>query len=179
MLAQVGSTYTDPLSNVTTSRPDWYGLGQTSQTTDALGNVTTYDLNANALATVTIDPMNRITQAAYDSKGNVTQITNPDGSTITYGTYNSFAEPSSMTDELSRITTYTYDANGNRTVVEDPMDYVTTYVYSATQPGMLTSQTAPRRPGTRATRSPATSTTPYDRLTTITDADTRRHREGI
>ena len=110
LLAQVGSTDTDPLSNVTTSRPDWYGLGQTSQMTDALGNVTTYDLNSNGLATVTIDPLNRITQDAYDSKGNVTEIMNPDGTTVTYGTYNSFAEPSSMTDELGKITTYTYDS---------------------------------------------------------------------
>ena len=120
LLAQVGSTSTDPLSNVTTSRPDWYGLGQTSQATDALSNVTTYDLNANALATVTIDPLNRITQAAYDSKGNVTKITYPDLNTTLYGTYNSFAEPATMTDELGRVTTYTYDSHGNRTVVEDP-----------------------------------------------------------
>ncbi len=27
LLAQVGSTYTDPLGNVTTSRPDWCGHG--------------------------------------------------------------------------------------------------------------------------------------------------------
>ena len=78
-------------------------MGLTSQTTDALGNVTTDDRNANGLATITIDPLNRITQDAYDSKGNVTKITNPDGTTVTYGTYNSFAEPASMTDELGRI----------------------------------------------------------------------------
>ena len=64
-----------------------------------------------------------------------------------------------MTDELGRTTTYTYDSHGNMTVVEDPMDYVTTYTYSATQPGMLTAQTAPPRSGIRATRSSATSTT--------------------
>ncbi len=171
LLAQVGSTYTDPLDNVTTNRPDWYGLGQTSQMTDALGNVTTYDLNSNGLATVTIDPMNRITQAAYDSKGNVTEITNPDGSTVTYGTYNSFAEPSSMTDELGRITTYTYDAHGNLTVKEDPMEYVTTYTYSATQPGMLISQTAPAPVGDSSYTLTSYQYDSYDRLTTITNAD--------
>ena len=48
--------------------------------------------------------MNRISQYAYDTHGNVTQITDPDLSTVTYGTYNSFAEPSSMTDQLSRTT---------------------------------------------------------------------------
>ena len=30
--------------------------------------------------------MNRITQYAYDSKGNVTKVIYPDGSTTTYGT---------------------------------------------------------------------------------------------
>ncbi len=115
--------------------------------------------------------MNRITQAAYDSKGNVTKITNPDGSTITYGTYNSFAEPSSMTDELGRITTYTYDSHGNRTVVEDPMDYVTTYTYSATQPGMLTSQTAPAPAGNSSYTLVSYQYDSDDRQTTITNAD--------
>jgi hypothetical protein len=41
--------------------------------------------------------MNRITQDAYDSHGNVTEIIYPDLSTTVYGTYNSFAEPSSVT----------------------------------------------------------------------------------
>ena len=122
--------------------------------------MTTADRDANGLATITIDPMNRITQDAYDSKGNVTKVVNPDGSTVTYGTYNSFAEPASMTDELGRITTYTYDSHGNMTVVEDPATNVTTYTYSATQPGMLTARRPPRRRAIRATRSTATSTIP-------------------
>ena len=49
--------------------------------------------------------MNRITQDAYDSNGNVTKITYPDGTTTVYGTYNSFAEPASVTDQLGRTTT--------------------------------------------------------------------------
>ena len=65
---------------------------------NALGDVTTADSDANGLATITIDPMNRITQDAYDADGNVTRVINPDGSTVTYGTYNSFAEPASMTN---------------------------------------------------------------------------------
>ena len=159
LLAEVGSIYTDPLNNKTTDSPDWRGMGLTDQETDALGDVSTTDRDVNGLATITIDPLNRITQAAHDSHGNVTKETYPDLSTTTYGTYNSFAEPASVTDQLGRITTFTYDSHGNRTVVEDPMDYVTTYTFSATQPGMLTAQTAPRRSATRATRCSATSTT--------------------
>ena len=52
LLAEVGSTYTDPLSNVTTDSPDWRGMGLTNQQTDALGNVNTIDRDANGLATI-------------------------------------------------------------------------------------------------------------------------------
>ena len=83
------------------------GMGLTVEDTDALGDVTTYDRNANGLPTITIDPLNRVTQDAFDGKGNVTKIIYPDGSTTTYGTYNDCAEPSSMTDQLGRTTTYT------------------------------------------------------------------------
>ena len=31
LLAEVGSTYTDPLSNVTTDEPDWRGMGLTNE----------------------------------------------------------------------------------------------------------------------------------------------------
>ena len=44
------------------------------------------DRDANGLATITVDPMNRITQDAYDGDGNVTKITYPDGTTTAYGT---------------------------------------------------------------------------------------------
>ena len=171
LLAQVGSTYTDPLSNTTTYRPDWRGMGYTDQTVDAMGNIATQDRDSNGLATITVDPMNRITQDAYDSKGNVTKTTYPDLSTTTYGTYNSFAEPSTMTDQLGRITSYTYDSHGNLTVVEDPMDYVTTSTYSSTQPGMLTSQTAPAPAGQSSYTLYSYQYDSEDRQTTITDAD--------
>ncbi len=171
LLAEVGSTYTDPLGDVTTLRPDWRGMGLPDQTVDALSNVSTYDRDANGLATIVIDPMNRITQYAYDSNGNVTEEMYPDLSTTTYGTYNSFAEPSSMTDQLGRITTYTYDSHGNMTVLEDPMEYVTTYTYSGSQPGMLTAQTAPALVGHSSYTLFSYQHDSYDRLTTITNAD--------
>ncbi len=114
LLAEVGSTYTDPLGDVTTLRPDWCGMGLTDQSVNALSNVSTYDRDSDGLVTIAIDPMNQISQYAYDTHGNVTQITYPDLSTVSYGTYNSFAEPSSMTDQLSRTTTYTYDGQGRR-----------------------------------------------------------------
>ena len=38
--------------------------------------------------------------------GNVTKEIYPDLSTTIYGTYNSFAEPASVTDQMGRTTTY-------------------------------------------------------------------------
>ena len=61
LLAESASNYTDPNTNLTQLRPDWYGLGTTGQTTDALGDVTTYDVNSNGLPTISIDRLNRIT----------------------------------------------------------------------------------------------------------------------
>ena len=88
-----------------------------------------------------------------------------------YGTYNSFAEPASMTDQLGRITTYTYDAHGNKTVTEDPLTEVVTYTYSATQPGMLTAQTAPAPAGHSSYTLVSYQYDAQDRQTTITNAD--------
>jgi RHS repeat-associated protein len=171
LLAEAATVYTNPLSNVTNYRPDWRGMGLTNQTTDALGNVATVDRDANGLATITIDRLNRVTQDAFDTKGNVTKETYADLSTVQFGTYNSFAEPASMTDQLSRTTYYTYDSNGNRTVVQDALNNVATYTYSSTQPGMLVSQTAPKPSGGSSYTLWAYAYDSKDRLTTITDAD--------
>ena len=133
--------------------------------------MTTDDRDANGLATITIDPMNRITQDAYDSKGNVTKVTNPDGSTVTYGTYNSFAEPASMTDELGRITTYTYDSHGNRTVVEDPTDERDDLHVLLDAAGHADQPDGPRAGGQSSYTLYSYQYDSDDRQTTITDAD--------
>jgi RHS repeat-associated protein len=171
LLAEAATVYTNALSNATSYRPDWRGMGLTNQTTDALGKVATVDRDANGLATITVDRLNRITQDAYDSKGNVTKETYADLSTVQYGTYNSFAEPASMTDQLSRTTSYTYDSHGNRTIVQDPLNNVATYTYSSTQPGMLISQTALKPSGGSSYTLWSYAYDTKDRLTTITDAD--------
>ena len=69
LLAESAAKYTDPNSNLNLMRPDWYGLGTTGETTDALGDVTTYDVNSNGLATISIDRINRISQFTFDSLG--------------------------------------------------------------------------------------------------------------
>jgi YD repeat-containing protein len=131
LLAASAAKYTDPNGNVTALRPDWYGLGMTGVTVDALGDVSTNDLNSNGLTAVAIDPLNRITTYTYNSLGNMTGLTNPDGTTEEY-TYNNFSEPLTATNENNGVTSYTYDSHGNNTVIEDPLLALTTMTYTAT-----------------------------------------------
>ena len=130
LFAAAAASYTDPNGNTTSILPDWYGLGTAGVTVDALGDVDTNDVNANGLVINSIDPLNRIDQYTYDSHGNVTAHTFPDGTSETYGTYNSFAEPASFTNAAVDTTYYTYDSNGNLTVTKDPMTYLTTMTYT-------------------------------------------------
>jgi RHS repeat-associated protein len=128
LLAASAASFTDPNSHTSTLRPDWYGLGETATSVDALGDVATNDLDSNGLATVSIDPLNRITQAAYDASGNITKATHPDGTADQY-TYNGFAEVLVHTDPMSRVTTFTYNGNGDNTVIQDPLGDRTTMTY--------------------------------------------------
>ena len=107
LLAAAGSTFTDANSNVTTIRPDWWGLGTTGQLTDALGDTDTFDYNSNGLPTIVVDNLNRITQFTYNSQGNVTEEIYPDATDETL-TYNSDSEV--LTDENAdgNTTTFTY-----------------------------------------------------------------------
>ncbi len=65
LLAVAAASYTDPNAHTTTLRSDWYGLGQTAEAVDALGDVATTDINAKGMATVAIDPLNQISQFSY------------------------------------------------------------------------------------------------------------------
>lgn len=159
LLAEAQASYTDPLNNTFTMRPDWRGMGLLNQATDQSGNTATYNRTVNGLATVTIDRLARISQDAYDSSGNVTQHTYPDGNTEKY-TYNSFAEPLTHTDPNNHTTTYTYDGQGNLTVVKDALNNLTTMTYTGN--GRLATMKDPR-----------SNTTSFaydsqDRLTTVT-----------
>ena len=109
LLAAAGSTFTDANSNVTTIRPDWWGLGTAGQLTDALGDTETFDYNSNGLPTIVIDNLNRITQFTYNSQGNITEEIYPDGTDEKF-TFNSDSEV--LTDENADgdTTSYTYNA---------------------------------------------------------------------
>jgi len=131
-LAEARGSHTDPNGHTTDLRSDWRGMGLTDQATDPDGNVATWDRDANGLATVAVDRVNRVTLSAYDAKGNVTQVTRPDLKSDLYGTYNGFAEPASHTDPNGHTATYTYDGNGNLTAVQDALNNLTTMTYTPT-----------------------------------------------
>jgi RHS repeat-associated protein len=131
LLAQAGSTFTTPNGNTSNLQPDWLGLGQTGVVIDALGDVNTFDLNPNGLATVAIDGLNRISQFAYDSQGNTVTIINADLTEEQY-TFNSDAEPLTYSDENGNVTSYGYDTHGNLTSVEDALGDLTMMTYTAT-----------------------------------------------
>lgn len=130
LLAEARATHTDPRGNSSDVRLDWRGLGRPNQFTDPAGNVATADVDANGLATAVIDRINRISRYQYDSKGNVTKQTLPDGNYQDL-TYNGFSQVTSIRNERGKFTTLTYDAEGNLTEVRDPLNNRTTYTYTA------------------------------------------------
>ncbi len=117
----------DELNQTTRFTTDRFG--KLKSFTDAAGKVTTYQRDADGLVTqmTTPDPDGAgpltalTTQYEYDSRGNRTKITLPDGSTQTWTYDAAFSQPTSFTDELGRQTTYVVSAtNGNTTSTTQP-----------------------------------------------------------
>ena len=66
----------------------------------------------------------------YDTKGNITQITDEAGKIWKY-TFNTRGQVLTVTNPLLGVTTYTYDANGNLATSQEPDQGATTYTYDA------------------------------------------------
>ncbi len=151
---------TDALGDVTQWQLD--AQGWPTQETAPNGGVTTWARNASGYVTATTGPLGRTTTFALDGAGYVTQQTNPDGTTKGYQYQASFHALISATDERGQTTTYAYDSQGHRTSTTDALGDRTTSTYLAN--GLLQSVTDPR--GNRTTYA-------YDtlrRLTAVTDA---------
>ena len=92
-----------------------------STVTDALGNATTYQVDANGRLTAVIAPsvdgVAPTTHYSYDANGHLLAMTDPRGA----------------------VTTYAYDAQGNLLSVQDPTGHVVGNTYDAND--QLTSQT--------------------------------------
>jgi RHS repeat-associated protein len=129
------TAHLDASTPVTTSYT-YNGFGEPLTVTDPLGNVATntYDTNGNLLTVTTPAPAAgvaaSVTQFAYDSKGQITQITDPLNHVTTLAYYPS-GLIHTITDAQNNITSYEYDLRGNRTAVVDALQNRTTFTYDA------------------------------------------------
>ena len=137
------------------------GNGNPAWTTDALGNIASYQYNSSnelltknaqvnptTLATTTYtynsfgepltvqDALGKTTTNTYDSHGNLTSVTTPVpasgvSASVTSFAYNSLGELTSITDPLSNVTTITYNSVGLIATITDAQSNVTTYAYDS------------------------------------------------
>jgi YD repeat-containing protein len=99
--------------------------------TDAQNNTTSYQYDARGDRTAVIDPINGTshpTTFTYDLMNQLTGITYPDGSSVSFGC-DSRGRRTSVTDQNGKITTYAYDDADRLISVTDPANNLTTYNY--------------------------------------------------
>src|SRR5262249_49802386 len=65
------------------------------------------------------------TKYAYDSTGNLSSATDADGNPTNYSNYDPTGYPQTITDALGNATTYSYDSRGNVLSVADPFSDTT------------------------------------------------------
>jgi RHS repeat-associated protein len=107
---------TDQLSHVTNiTTLDGWGHPLTSVDPNSVTTNYTYD-GRGRIQSVTVNPGASQSQYGftYDAAGNLTVITRPDGSTLTY-TYDNAHRVTAVTNNLGETITYTLDALGGRT----------------------------------------------------------------
>jgi RHS repeat-associated protein len=115
--------------------------GRVTCKTDPMGHSVSYSYNDDCQVTGvsylnmvngSSTPTSVSTVITYEN-GNIKTITAPDGAVTTYGSYNSFNRPLSVsvakTGQTTRTTTYTYDSCGNLLTTTDPEGKVTTNSY--------------------------------------------------
>ncbi|MEW6079368.1 MAG: right-handed parallel beta-helix repeat-containing protein [Thermodesulfobacteriota bacterium] len=110
--------------------------GRMIQKTEAAGTdderVTryTYDAAGNLTETRVIGTPDIVTTMTYDSLGNQTSVTDPEGHTTTF-THDLMGNVLTRIDDDNHVWTYTYDASGNMLTAEDPLHRVVAYEYDA------------------------------------------------
>ena len=110
------NSITDPLSHVT-NITSINGRGQPLTSVDPNGVTTNYTYNPRGwILSVTMNPGATQSQTSftYDLAGDITEVTLPNGSTLTYA-YDDAHRLTSITNNLGETITYTLNALGDRT----------------------------------------------------------------
>ena len=115
--------------------------GRLLRHTDAFGKVVTYTHHLDTRQEVVTDRLGNPTVSEYDDRGNVVQVTHPDGAVQRF-TYDARDNLLTASDPLGRTTTYTYDAADNRTSATDPAGQITRATYGPQR--RITTITDPR-----------------------------------
>jgi RHS repeat-associated protein len=121
-------TTKNPLGQTTTDGYD--ADGNSTRSTDAVGNATGYTYDAANELTKTTRPDATTLTRTYDGDGNLLTQTNGAGHTTTYA-YDARDRLTSITDPLNRVTTLGYDATGNLSTVKDAEGRTTTNSFDA------------------------------------------------
>ncbi|MFN0086213.1 MAG: RHS repeat-associated core domain-containing protein [Blastocatellia bacterium] len=96
--------------------------GNLTATTNRLGHTTIYEYEPvfNQVSRMT-DRLGRVTNYAYNARGNLIAVTNALNQTMSYA-YDPFGQLVSMTDALGHTTQYEYDPNGNLIAIADALN---------------------------------------------------------
>jgi RHS repeat-associated protein len=132
-LGQRAQINRDLMTNTALSTTGPCGCAETTSEFDARGNLTSatdriggqtrmeYEPVFNRPIKIT-DKQGRITSFTYDTRGNLTSMTNVLGQTITYS-YNGFGQLTGITDPLSHTENTEYDGRGNISAMIDPLGH--------------------------------------------------------
>jgi RHS repeat-associated protein len=94
-----------------------------------------YDTNGNLTSVTDPDgnavspPSGFTTSYTYDAAGQLLTATDPNHNTTSYSNYDPNGFPRTITDALNNATTFAYDVRGEVTTVTDPLGHVTTQAY--------------------------------------------------
>ena len=126
-------------------RYSYDALGNLTQVVDWVGRVTRYTyadpIDPSNITTV-IDPLGFKTAYAYNANDQVTKLTRPDGSTLTFS-FDNLLGTSTMKDEHGKKWHYEYVKIGLVTLIADPTGGIWKYTYNP-DTNLMTSMTNPR-----------------------------------
>ncbi len=123
---------TDALSQVATYTLDGQARLTKLETPD--GAAWNYGVDSHGQTATITDPISRVTTMAYSygtGKGDLTQVTFPDGSTNQYAYDSTYHQLTQFTDTLNHLTTYSLNGTGDATQVKDALGNLVTMTYSS------------------------------------------------